>query len=194
MNSEDRILRALKALQQADRNREAPAAVEAKLLVAFRTGQRAPGGRIDWKFVATLAAAAVVAVLLIRLYGTRHEAVRAGAVRVDVVKNAESVARVEQTPEPARLLKTVAKISAGKSSVSPMAESPREIVTDFFPLMDVAPPLGRGQLLRVAVPARTMRSVGLPVREERLDEPVEADVLIGEEGMVRAIRFVSRQN
>jgi hypothetical protein len=67
-------------------------------------------------------------------------------------------------------------------------------VTDFFPLMDVAPPLGRGQLLRVAVPASAMRSVGLPVREERLDEPVQADVLVGEEGMVRAIRFVSQRN
>ena len=58
-----------------------------------------------------------------------------------------------------------------------VAEPPLEIVTDFFPLMDVAPPLGRGQLLRVAVPASAMRSVGLPVRQERLDEPVQADAI-----------------
>ena len=71
------------------------------------------------------------------------------------------------------------------------APQSREVVTDFFPLMDPAPPLGRGQLLRVELPASAMQMVGLPVREERLADPVEADVLLGEEGLPRAIRFVS---
>jgi hypothetical protein len=71
------------------------------------------------------------------------------------------------------------------------APKPQEIVTDFFPLMDPAPPLGRGQLLRVELPASAMQMVGLPVREDRLADSVEADVLVGEEGLPRAIRFVS---
>ena len=70
-------------------------------------------------------------------------------------------------------------------------EHPREIVTQFFPLLDVAPPFERGELLRVTVPASTMRKVGLPVNEERLGERVYADVLVGQEGLARAIRFVS---
>ena len=74
--------------------------------------------------------------------------------------------------------------------VAPKSQ-PREIVTEFFPLMDVPPPFERGQLLRVVVPASTMRTVGLPVNPERLSERVQADVLVGEEGMARAIRFVS---
>ena len=45
-------------------------------------------------------------------------------------------------------------------------------------------------MLRVQVPAPAMRTVGLPVLEERLADPIQADVLIGEEGMPRAIRFV----
>jgi hypothetical protein len=56
--------------------------------------------------------------------------------------------------------------------------------------MDVPLPFERGELLRVIVPASTMRRVGLPVNEDRLAERVQADVLVGEEGLARAIRFV----
>ena len=67
---------------------------------------------------------------------------------------------------------------------------PAEVVTDFFPLMDPAPPSQRGRILRVEVPASAMKMVGLPVRQEHLNDPVHADVLVGEEGLPRAIRFV----
>jgi hypothetical protein len=69
-------------------------------------------------------------------------------------------------------------------------QQPSEVVTDFFPLMDPAPPFQRGRILRVEVPASAMKMVGLPVHEEHLNDPVEADVLVGEEGLPRAIRFV----
>jgi hypothetical protein len=65
-----------------------------------------------------------------------------------------------------------------------------ETVTEFFPLIDPEPPFERGEILRVNLPASAMRFVGLPVREERLDDRVQADVLVGEEGLPRAIRFV----
>jgi len=63
-------------------------------------------------------------------------------------------------------------------------------VTEFFPLIDSAPPFERGQMLRVQLPAAAMRTVGLPVGEDHLADPIQADVLVGEEGMPRAIRFV----
>jgi len=78
-----------------------------------------------------------------------------------------------------------------REHVVPVATTPREITTEFFPLMDVQLPFERGQLLRVMVPAGTLRTVGLPVNEDRLTERVQADVLVGEEGLARAIRFVS---
>jgi hypothetical protein len=65
-----------------------------------------------------------------------------------------------------------------------------EVATDFFPLMDPAPPFQRGRILRVELPASAMKMVGLPVREEHLSDTVQADVLVGEEGLPRAIRFV----
>ncbi len=57
--------------------------------------------------------------------------------------------------------------------------------------MDSPPPFERGEILRMVVPAATMRTVGLPVSEAHLADPVEADVLVGQEGLARAIRFVS---
>lgn len=59
--------------------------------------------------------------------------------------------------------------------------------------MDLAPPLERGELVRVTVPASTMWGVGMLVMASHLDDPVEADVLVGQDGMARAIRFVSYQ-
>jgi hypothetical protein len=38
-----------------------------------------------------------------------------------------------------------------------------------------------------------MRTVGLPVREDRLMDRVQADVLVSEEGLATAIRFVKYQ-
>jgi hypothetical protein len=71
-------------------------------------------------------------------------------------------------------------------------QQPKEVMTEFYSLMDDPSPFERGELLRVSVLASAMRSVGLPVSEEHLDDVVQADVLVGEEGLARAIRFVNR--
>jgi hypothetical protein len=52
---------------------------------------------------------------------------------------------------------------------------------------------GEGQIVRVEVPAATLRAFGVTspaVREQRENMRVLADVLIGEDGVARAIRFV----
>ena len=67
---------------------------------------------------------------------------------------------------------------------------PREVVTQFYALMEDEP-FERGELWRVRLPASAMRRVGLPVAEEHLTDMVQADILVGEEGLARAIRFVS---
>ena len=58
-----------------------------------------------------------------------------------------------------------------------------------------APPFTRidqGQVVRVRVPRQSLRSLGLPVNEDRMFERVPADLLMGEDGVPRAIRFVER--
>ena len=46
------------------------------------------------------------------------------------------------------------------------------------------------QVVRVRLPRSAMRSVGLPVNEDRWMEQVPADVLLGQDGVARAVRFV----
>ena len=69
----------------------------------------------------------------------------------------------------------------------------QEIVTPFYPLMPSAPPLESAVLVRVTVQAAAMRSVGIPVSDEHLTDPVLAEVLVGQDDLARAIRFVSYQ-
>src|SRR5262249_42718840 len=127
-------------------------------------------------------AAVAVVVAMIATYDFKPRPVD----RPQVVVETPKVASVER-PE-----------MVAASTEAPVRESaprrqPREIVTDFFPLMDVPPPIERAQLVRVSVPASAMRTVGLPVREDRLTDRVQADVLVSEEGLATAVRFVKFQ-
>ena len=176
---EDHILQALAALAENDREIEAPPEVEARLLVTFRSRRRS-GQR--WVVIAAAAAALVIAAL----WWTN----RAHQPAVSAVL---PVSRVPERAQPAPLAvatiaRTPRKVARKTAAVQP--PQAREVVTDFFPLMNPAPSFERGQLLRVQLPAAAMRTVGLPVREDHLDDLVQADVLVGEEGMARAIRFV----
>jgi hypothetical protein len=65
-----------------------------------------------------------------------------------------------------------------------------EVLTEFVSLMDAQPPVGRGILVRAIVPVAMMRSAGLRGWESAKGDTVQADVLLGEEGLPRAIRFV----
>jgi hypothetical protein len=212
MNSDDRVLKALDALKHLDCELEAPPRVEAVLLETYRKRHSRRGILHGWFqgiTIALLAAALVMAFAL----GRNSKAPTRPTI---ALQPAPATLPIEATPvliEEAVIPQGTGRGGVQTSTRNPSAESvvrwvtgetkpiqpvipsvrpqPREVVTDFFPLMDVAPPLGRGQILRVTVPASTMRSVGLPVREERLNDRVQADVLVGEEGMARAIRFVS---
>jgi hypothetical protein len=131
----------------------------------------------------SLAAAAAVAVLLVGMREGRPEAQPAHFALPPSVTAAPAQVEIVEPPAPA--------IRKARPVERRLKVQPREMVTEFFPLLDVAPPFERGELLRVTVPASTMRKVGLPVNEDRLGDRVYADVLVGQEGLARAIRFVS---
>jgi hypothetical protein len=114
----------------------------------------------------------------------------AKAAKVAKAVNPSSREVAIQTPEaPVRPAHATISKRARKST-HVEEQTAHEVVTDFFPLMDPAPPFGRGQILRVQLPATAMRAVGLPVADDRLADQIQADVLVGEEGLPRAIRFV----
>jgi hypothetical protein len=169
--SEERVVEALKALREADRHCEAGPQVEIRLMQAVA---RRRAARL-WMRSAAVAVAAAAAVVIL-LHARRSERAPDGLTPVvtAVVLNPEPV-----TPEPPPPVRT--------------KPAPREVTTKFYPLMELAPPFERGELVRMTLPASTMRDVGLFVNASHMDDPVQADVLIGQEGLARAIRFVSYQ-
>lgn len=156
----------LKVLAESDGEKEAPAAVELRLRAAFRKQH----SHSKWPYFA-MAAAIVLAVLLLRPK-PHHE---------------QQIARIEAV-KPQVEIQSAAAIAPRK--VAHRKPPKREVTTDFYPLIDDPAPFEGGELLRVSLPASAMRGVGLPVSEDRLTEMVQADVLVGQEGLARAIRFV----
>ncbi|HEY6340070.1 MAG TPA: hypothetical protein VIY49_01145 [Bryobacteraceae bacterium] len=179
--SENDVIEALENLRDADQSREPAPHVEAHLLEQFRR-RRAP--RL-WMRASASAAAAAAIVMVVTMYAHRPQrapeppAVSITPIVVPAAPPADTAVHPPR-PKPVQVRRAAEVV-------------PHEVYTDFFPLMDLAPPLERGELVRVIVPASTMRGVGMLVMASHLDDPVEADVLIGQDGLARAIRFVSYQ-
>jgi hypothetical protein len=183
---DEKVLAALRVLAEADRERQASPEIEARLRQAFRQRRQTPPKFWTtwrhWIVTPAIAAAAVLTVVVASEWRTPKP---------------EPVKMTLSTPAPAAIHETSREAPAVATAATPKPArrtprvSRREIVTDFFPLVDYAPPFERGELVRVSLPASAMRTVGLPVREDRLGDRVQADVLVGQEGLARAIRFVS---
>lgn len=88
-------------------------------------------------------------------------------------------------------LATVRKLPRSRERIERyLVES--EIATDFLPLVDtygLTKP-DRLQIIRVEVPRATLASFGLPMSFERATEPIQAELVVGSDGVTRAIRFI----
>lgn len=66
-----------------------------------------------------------------------------------------------------------------------------EVATEFLPLRYYHLPMNTGSTVRIEVPATALVSFGLaPADFREGDGTVQADVLVGEDGLARAVRFV----
>lgn len=79
----------------------------------------------------------------------------------------------------------------GLSHPSPAADA-QEVATEFIPLTQAGAytQAEEGHLVRVELPRSALASFGLPVNAEAPGGRVKADVLMGQDGVARAIRFV----
>ena len=98
---------------------------------------------------------------------------------------------------PRRLLQTPRVVRQNTGSRKPpemqMANHvTNEIATDFMPLGDMNPASLQdgGQIVRVKLRRSALVRFGFPVNMDRYNENVKADVLVGVDGLARAIRFV----
>lgn len=82
-------------------------------------------------------------------------------------------------------------VDATLGEFRPAMYEPEE-TTEFFPTLQEGDgsPMTSGQVVRVVVPRSAMNYFGLPINVDRSNEKVKADVLVGEDGLARAIRFV----
>lgn len=77
-------------------------------------------------------------------------------------------------------------------SGAPAAVEQNEVATEYFPLdygTDLSA-LEGAPVVRVELPRTVAASFGLPINPERAAEPVKADLLVGWDGVARAVRFV----
>jgi len=67
-----------------------------------------------------------------------------------------------------------------------------EVATDFLPLtfVDDSRAQESGHVVRVKVPRSALIAFGVPMNMERAGELITADVVVGDDGLARAIRFV----
>ena len=81
-----------------------------------------------------------------------------------------------------------------QASQSNQADAPvvsRELVTEFFPLRYSNVPARSGYVVRMQVPRGALASFGVtPPAGDVASQSVLADVVIGDDGLARAVRFV----
>jgi hypothetical protein len=211
----------LKSLAAGDEGKAAPDNLEAVLLEAFRAQTTTPvtqpslAGSRNWPRWALAAAAAVLIAFGFIIYRSVQSAPR----KSDVVIGGEtptpqpSIGREDQPLEieqqvvdrqprrEPRSTQLAAHRRTNRSqthrlfirdSITAYAND-SEYTTDFFPLDygEAQTPMESGELIRVQMPRSALVRFGLPVNVERADVPVKADLLVGEDGLARAIRFVS---
>jgi hypothetical protein len=213
--ADERALSAgLKSLAACDEGKTAPASVEAVLLEAFRArASNPPDRRLPvrsrnlprWTLAA--AAAILIAIGFVVYRAAQNEPQK------------DDRATIEKTPTPQPSVKPEEKIvkEKGGSESHRVSLAPRrhrgnrsrlnklfiidsinaytkdtEYATDFFPLGYGGDQklMERGEVIRVQMPGSALIAFGLPVNIERADVPVKADLLVGEDGLARAIRFV----
>jgi hypothetical protein len=170
------------AIREARLEGDLDVAIKANLLQTMRK-QR---GRRLWPVLMGGAIAAGLAVLLAIPRSSQtpvhkaelHPAARAAETPGPV---AEMLAEEHAAPVPVRR----------KARRAPAAPTAQVVATPFFALdAGVVGEPPSGYLMRVKVPRATMASFGLPVNQDLLDQRVDADVLFGNDGNARAIRFV----
>jgi hypothetical protein len=181
----------LGALREESRSVEAPRHVEAALLGAFRAQAPVVARRGGWMHWA-MAAAAMVAVVIgagvwkIEQPVAKLDPVRLAVAPPPVIATAPTIA----LPVVARRVNRPVRrhVEPVKMEIPPV----QEVATDFMPLEDSLslPPIESGHVMRVQMPRSSMMRFGFPVNPDRMMEPVKADVVFGQEGIARAVRFV----
>ena len=189
-NQEDRDL----AMEWRSR-RQSSSALEAKLVAEFRVERQArKGNRYIWYALAAAAAIAIIG-LSPALFHRQGAATPIAPVLIAAESTASGTApevvTAAEEPQPKPRLNRKQPRPATQPVEAKLA-SQRESYTEFFPINSTfsRDQLDRGQVIRVQLPRSALFTIGMPVDVNRLDESIKADLVMGEDGIARAVRFV----
>jgi hypothetical protein len=180
--------------------------IEAALLQEFRA--RRTRRRAVWPWAAAVAAMLLLAVPALRIVeGLRsrstapkpvqqahsRQAARAAVMVQPEVAPQPQRRHAARQPRPRLVARRRRPVEPAFGAAEPARLRPKaqEVATPFFALpYGASSVVERGQLVRMRLPRSTLLPFGFPLDETRASEPVNADVLFGEDGLARAIRFV----
>ena len=199
------LIAAVRAVAATLAEEKAPAYIGAALLTAFREHTPAVTGNTvipmplksarHWRFEAAAAAVLILVSIVAVLWLYSRSPVEK---QVAVTAPPAPIKTHEPATEAAPRDLEIASDSATRRSnrVRHRAARPKknaaEEVTEFFPLMEGIDldSLEAVQSVRVELPASALVDLGLRDSPETTTGPVKADVLLGIDGLARAIRFV----
>jgi hypothetical protein len=187
-HNSEKLPETLRALaRDMERTHVAPPRLERALLEAFRAHHSPSAWRQRLVIGGIAASVACLVLSAVWIWWARPLPPPTPKMTAQQAPPAVPVAEsAEEAPPPPR-----SPIKPRRASRSaPVA--PVEVVTGFLPVPggDPLEPLDRGRMVRVRLPRSALTAFGLPMNEDRAAERVQADVLIGEDGLARAIRFV----
>ena len=178
----------LKALAR-ESMRAAPPSVEAALAAEFRRRHyRNRGRRGTWWYWAVGAAAACLLAVVGVVRFDRPSAAPHAVATVAPAPAARPAIQPDSVPVRKGLRTAARQTEKPMPATTPKARP--EIATAFIPVSYGVGPGEPASMVRVRLPRSALLSFGLPMNAERASEPVIADVLLGEDGVARAIRFV----
>jgi hypothetical protein len=187
---DQRTAESLSELRAAMSGMEAPAEVKAAVLSDFRSiAQRRRKLR-----VALASWGAVAACLVLTAGGLYWRSARSDGPRQPQATALNRPSPAEARPVLPGAPKQVA--AAPRQPVKRRARRTRRppAETVDFVALPSAPPIDTaegGSIVRVTLPRSAMRSFGIAVDELDSPDRVTADVMVGSDGMARAVRFVS---
>ena len=199
------LLAGVRLVVAAVAEERAPESIGAALVTAFHEHNPALSGDMviplplkavrKWRFEAAAAAIVILVsmVAILWLYSRSRIEKQVAVTSPPAPTNTQEPA-LQTTPRNLEVASNPATTRPNRShhrATRPKTNTAEE-VTEFFPLMEGIDldSLEAVQSVRVELPASALVDLGLPGSPETPTRPVKADVLLGVDGMARAIRFV----
>ena len=179
MNEERRLTEWLAEYRDSLDGVSTPLRVEARLRAEVRDRRRIPVA--PW-----LLAAGAAAMLALGIWIGRP----GHPVKMPPAPVAAASPLVEEVPAALEPTPQFATPARPRRTPAPVTQPQPAAYFVMLPGSELMPPAEDLQVLRVRIPRTRIQALGWPVNVDRLDERVLADVIVGNDGLPRAVRLV----